>query len=61
MDILGHDVKLCDQNLPSSWYSTCILTSSTSIYVIQDATKIHASCMLLEFRWVAFTNASASL
>jgi hypothetical protein len=32
--------------------------SSTFIYVTQDATKIHANCMLFEFHRVAFMNIS---
>jgi hypothetical protein len=48
-DIFGHDVKLCDWNLSSSWYFVCILTSFIFIYVTWDAAKIHANCMLLKF------------
>jgi hypothetical protein len=36
LDILGHDVKSCNRNLPSSHYSACILTNSASICVVQD-------------------------
>ncbi len=60
VNILGHDVKLCDWNLPSSWYSTYIFTSSTPISIARDVTKIHARCMWFEFCWLAFINTSTS-
>jgi hypothetical protein len=60
LDILGHDVKSCDRNLPSSHYSTYIFTSSTSICVVQDVAKIHARCMWFEICLVTFTNVSTS-
>ncbi len=50
-DILGHDVKPCDWNLPSSRYSACILMSFASIYVAQDPTKIHAKMHVV---WIFF-------
>jgi hypothetical protein len=46
---LGHDVKLYDWNLSSSQYFICIFTHSTSIYLVWDVVKIHATCMLFEF------------
>jgi hypothetical protein len=39
-ETLGHDVKLCDQNLQLSWYSTWMCTSFASICVARDAPKI---------------------
>jgi hypothetical protein len=60
LDILGHDVKPCDWNLPSSHYCACILRSSTSICVVQDVAKIHARCMWFELCLVTFTNVLAS-
>jgi hypothetical protein len=56
-NILGHDVKACDWNLPFSCF-TYILTNSASIYIAWDATKIHARFMWFEFHLVAFTNIS---
>ncbi len=61
LDILGHDVKFCDLNLPFSQYFAYILTNSTSICITQNAAKIHARCMWFKFRLVPFTNASISL
>ncbi len=58
--ILGHDGKPCDQNLPSSQYSTRIFMNFVSICVTWYAAKIHASCMLFESYKVAFTNTSTS-
>jgi len=54
--ILGHDVKLCDQNLPFSWYSIFSFTSFASIYIAWYVAKIHARCMWFEFRLVTFTH-----
>jgi hypothetical protein len=61
LNILGHDVKPCDQNLPSSQYFTCILMNSTSICIAQDVAKIYAFCMWFKFCLVAFKNALTSL
>jgi hypothetical protein len=59
-NILGHDVKPYDQNIPFSWYSAWIFMSSPSICVVQDVAKIHPSYMLFEFRRLTFTNVLAS-
>jgi hypothetical protein len=60
-DILGHDVKLCDWNFPSSQYSTWIHMNSTSIYLAWYALEIPANfCILFEFNKVAFMNISTS-
>jgi hypothetical protein len=58
LDILGHDVKPCDQNLPSSQYFSCFLTNFACICIVWNVAKIHARCMWFEFHLVAFTNVS---
>ncbi len=60
LDILGHDVKPCDWNLPSSWHSACILMISTSNCVAWDVARIHARSMWFKFHLVAFRNVLAS-
>ncbi len=56
LDILGHDVKLCDQNLPYSQYFSCFLTNFACICIVWDVAKIHARCMWFGFHLVTFTN-----
>ncbi len=59
-NILGHDVKPCHWNFPSSRYSTWIYKSFTSIYVAWNAIKIYVNYMLFEFHKVIFINISTS-
>jgi hypothetical protein len=56
LDIRGHDVKPCDQYLPSSQYSACIVMNFASICVVQNVAKIHARCMWFKFCFVTFIN-----
>lgn len=59
LDILSHDVKSCDWNFWSSWYSTWMCINFASFYVVWNMPIMHVSYMLFA-RWVAFANTSTS-
>ncbi len=50
-NILSHDVKLCDWNLPFSQYSACILTNSISINVTHHTAKYIQDACNSNFIW----------